>query len=401
MLPRARSPTASGVGERDLARLVDERAGRTRSRCSSRANSHAVPATSLMLAVDTLVSPRRARSSTCDSVAAVALVDARGTSTPSRRGAASTSASRLWIAAWLGAVTPTRLPARRARRRSSARRGRSCPVPGGPWTAATSPVERRRRARPGRRVVALRRGGSRRSSARGAASKRPSPASIDAAERAAARRAAASAPIGLHVDQRASAAASGSPARAEQHDAVRRRSSTAVVPLAGGRVLDLPLAELGTPAAGSAASTRSDSLHRQRPTARSSVEHADRVALVDELLGRLAAQVEVAPPRPACPRGGGRAAGSASSVRARRRALPQRGAISASTSGSHAGGVLGSSGSRLAPARGSRRRTAPPPRSHRVPAASRAAPASSGSRPRCRRRSPRAASASPLSSQCS
>ena len=48
----------------------------------------------------------------------------------------STSASRFWIAAWLGAVMPTRRPAASAATIIRAPRN-VLPVPGGPWTGRT------------------------------------------------------------------------------------------------------------------------------------------------------------------------------------------------------------------------------------------------------------------------
>ena len=77
---------------------------------------------------------------------------ARGSRTPSSCAACSTSSSRLWIALWLVAVTPTRRP-RRMRSMMSRAPVHVLPVPGGPWMKRVARVERsrqRRAARQGR-----------------------------------------------------------------------------------------------------------------------------------------------------------------------------------------------------------------------------------------------------------
>ena len=105
---RAR-PERERVGERHLARLVDEERVESASSISSRVKSHAVPAsrsTSSSGTEKSLWSPRSSR--TCPLYSSP-FFSPRNV-TPASSAARSTSSIRLWIDLWLWAVTPTRRP---------------------------------------------------------------------------------------------------------------------------------------------------------------------------------------------------------------------------------------------------------------------------------------------------
>ncbi len=298
------------------------------SRCSCRANSHAVPATSWWSAVTSALF-----GSAMSTRAVVARRPCRRPSnaTPARGRAARPRRSRFWIAAWLGAVMPTRRPARSAATIMRAPR-KVLPVPGGPWTGRTersSVSVAATRASVSR--AAGERGGSRRSSAR-AAAKRPSPASSDAASSSSASR-WASAPIGFVSISARGSGGGRSPRGAGPRGRPRPRRRCSPRRSSGPRRRRLPSRNS---CGGKRSVQSSDRLTGSGGIERVELEQPDRVALVDELLRRLAAQVEVAPP----PRLA--LAAVVEQQVGEQLALgvvgAERGAISASTSGSHAGG---------------------------------------------------------------
>ncbi len=141
------------------ARPRRSRACRRVPSSASCANSHAVPAKSWTsgAGVGELLALRRccvieALSYSDSSLPALDLLESAEADSPSSSAACSTSSSRLWIALWLVAVTPTRRP-RRMRSMMSRAPVHVLPVPGGPWMNEIARVERGRApraARPGR-----------------------------------------------------------------------------------------------------------------------------------------------------------------------------------------------------------------------------------------------------------
>ena len=130
-VPRRR-PDGERVRERHLARLVDEQIVHGAVELGP-ANSHAVPASRR--------TSGSAKSATSPELSIRAPVKADSAlpvdffsplkSTPSAAATRSISKSRLWIALWLVAVTPTRLPSR-SRRTISRAPVHVFPEPGGP-----------------------------------------------------------------------------------------------------------------------------------------------------------------------------------------------------------------------------------------------------------------------------
>ena len=327
------------VGERDLAGLVDDQVVERLVHAPRCANSQAVPATSctssggrevvvVVGALDEVAArtptPRRPRSTS----------SARGSRSPRRAATRSTSSSRLWIALWLFAVTPTRLPARE-QVDDQVRAGVGLAGAGRALDEEVAVVEaerrsawraRGRRTRPGAASPARaprRRGSARWRMSRSAryGPRRRARRAIDVRREPPQRRA-------LRAWCRTgrpgiSARGSGSPARflprlslepCPRSSSIAARSCT---PLSGRRVDRVGArARACAPARGTRACRRAIACRlrvRRRPTG---VEVADRLGVLDELVGGHARGARRTPTRPAWPRGGGsRAAAPAASAR--------------------------------------------------------------------------------------
>src|SRR6185312_9534322 len=145
----AARPDGQPVRQRDLARLVDEqrvdRALHPLAREEPRRPGHEQDVVGRVLAG--VVRDVGDRAAVAERRRVRVLPSPRlypVNATPSPRAIASISSSRLWIALWLGAVTPTRRP-----RAISATAMRApayvFPVPGGPWIASIERSSRRPR----------------------------------------------------------------------------------------------------------------------------------------------------------------------------------------------------------------------------------------------------------------